>query len=237
MGYLRLIWMYYDTEQPLPNEPAVLALKVGVSADEVELLLKAFFAKEDDVWRHRRCDAEIAEFHALCERNRIKGRLGGRPPKKPKTNPEETRRVTDGLPVATPAEPGRNPDETLPNNPLTHYPSNTGEERGSTPVASCPHQEILALWAEKLPTAIQPREWTPARSTALKARWRENPKRQSLDWWARFFDYIAESDFLMGRTATPGRKAFELSIDWLLKQENFVKTIEGRYHSKAEATV
>ena len=111
-----------------------------------------------------------------------------------------------------------------------------GEERGSPPIPTCPHQDIIALWAEKLPAAVQPREWTPARSTALKARWREKKNRQSLDWWARLFGYISESDFLMGRVNTPGRRPFELSMDWLLKQENFVRVLEGRYHSKQEVT-
>lgn len=121
--------------------------------------------------------------------------------------------------------------------PINQEPISNGEERGSPPIAACPHQDILALWADKLPTAIQPREWTPARANALKARWREKKGRQSLEWWSRLFEYITESDFLMGRVSTPGRKPFELSIDWLLKQEHFVRVIEGRYHSKTEATV
>jgi hypothetical protein len=49
------------------------------------------------------------------------------------------------------------------------------------------------------------------------------------------FEYVGESDFLMGKTSTPGRRPFELSLDWVLKQENLVKIIEGFYHSKEAA--
>lgn len=99
----------------------------------------------------------------------------------------------------------------------------------------CPHDQILALWAEVLPTAIQPREWTPSRQSALRARWREKAKRQDLAWWRTLFEYIAESDFLMGRVASPGRRPFELSLPWILELEHFTKLQEGFYHGKEAA--
>ena len=74
------------------------------------------------------------------------------------------------------------------------------------------------------------RDWTPARAQVLRARWREDRKRQTLDWWRRFFAYCATSPFLTGRTSTPGRRAFEVSLDWLVKAENFAKVREGAYH-------
>lgn len=101
--------------------------------------------------------------------------------------------------------------------------------------AECPHSEILKLWAQYMPAARQPAEWTPARQTLLRTRWRESPKRQSLEWWARFFGYVAKSEFLTGQVSTPGRKPFEISLDWLLKSEHFLKTIEGGYHNEVTA--
>ncbi len=76
------------------------------------------------------------------------------------------------------------------------------------------------------------REWTPARQQALRTRWREKADRQNLDWWRRYFEYVAASDFLCGRT-TPsnGRKVFEVSLDWLCKSENLVKVVEGAYEN------
>jgi uncharacterized protein YdaU (DUF1376 family) len=43
MAYLRLIWMYYDTEKPLPDDPEGLAFQVGASDQDVRLILKHYF--------------------------------------------------------------------------------------------------------------------------------------------------------------------------------------------------
>lgn len=99
----------------------------------------------------------------------------------------------------------------------------------------CPHQEIIALYHELLPTCPQIRDWTAARSALLRARWNEDPRRQNLDFWKRLFGFVAESDFLTGRVSTPGRRPFSASLEWLLKPENFAKVREGRYHGEAAA--
>lgn len=96
----------------------------------------------------------------------------------------------------------------------------------------CPHAAIVELYHATLPTARRIRDWTPARQQALRSRWREKAERQSLEWWQKFFAYVAKSDFLCGRSpVSSGRKPFELSLDWLCKSENFVKVLEGAYES------
>lgn len=115
-------------------------------------------------------------------------------------------------------------------------PYGDGGQSADADVADpCPHQAIIDLYHQHLPTGRQVREWTPARAQALRARWREKPKRQNLDWWGKFFAYCAESDFLTGKVHTPGRKPFELSLDWLVKAENMAKVIEGAYENEREA--
>lgn len=68
MAYLRLIWRYYDTEQPLPNDPEGLAFQVGADEQDVRLILKHFFEIEGDLWHHTRCDKEIAAFKVKSEK-------------------------------------------------------------------------------------------------------------------------------------------------------------------------
>lgn len=97
-------------------------------------------------------------------------------------------------------------------------------------IPDCPHREIISLYLKKLPMGIQPKSWDGARAAALKTRWRENKKRQSLEWWERFFVYIAESDFLTGKIVSKDRKPFEIYLPWILKAENFNKIIDGFYH-------
>lgn len=49
------------------------------------------------------------------------------------------------------------------------------------------------------------------------------------------FEYVRESDFLMGKVHSPGRKPFELNLEWLLNEENLAKVIEGHYDNREEA--
>ena len=43
MAYPKLLWMYYDTESPLPDDPEYLAFKIGASIEDVKQILKGFF--------------------------------------------------------------------------------------------------------------------------------------------------------------------------------------------------
>jgi uncharacterized protein YdaU (DUF1376 family) len=67
-SYLKLLWMYYDTEAPLPDDPEYLAFKIGASIEDVKQILKGFFTLENGVWNQRRCDAEIAKFRLKSDR-------------------------------------------------------------------------------------------------------------------------------------------------------------------------
>lgn len=64
MAYLKLLWMYYDTESPLPADAKLLAFKIGSNADSVQLILDAFFTLDGNVYRQKRCDAEIQAYYA-----------------------------------------------------------------------------------------------------------------------------------------------------------------------------
>ncbi len=98
---------------------------------------------------------------------------------------------------------------------------------------NCPHQAIIALYHETLPTAPRVKKWTETRARLMRARWNEDPKQQSLEWWKRFFVYVGESDFLMGRATANGRAPFEVSLDWLVKSDNLAKVVEGRYENRS----
>lgn len=100
-------------------------------------------------------------------------------------------------------------------------------------ISDCPHQDIITLYAEILPNGIQPRVWNGARASSLKARWREDSKRQHIEYWRKLFSYIAQSPFLMGQVHDSSKRPFEISLDWIVRAENFAKIIEGKYHREA----
>ena len=101
--------------------------------------------------------------------------------------------------------------------------------------AGCPHDEIIALYHEALPANPRIKAWTGKRQANLRTRWREDEKRQSLDYWRRFFAHVSASPFLTGQATGRDGRAFLPGLDWLVMPENFAKVIEGRYHDKAAA--
>lgn len=109
------------------------------------------------------------------------------------------------------------------------------QQAGKAESDSCPHEQIIAAYHELLPMGRQVKVWSEARRTKLRARWREDKKRQSLDWWRKFFAYIAGSDFLTGRTNTSGRAPFEIDLEWIVTSDNFVKIVEGKFENREAA--
>ena len=64
--YLKLIWLYYDTEKPLPNNLFELGMKTATRDNQVVLegLLEMFFVldEQNNCWHHNRCDKEIEHY-------------------------------------------------------------------------------------------------------------------------------------------------------------------------------
>ena len=74
MAYLRLLWMYYDTEKALKPDSKLLAFQIGATIEETELLLESFFWLAENGWHHTRCDQEIADYHAMLDKKSNAGR-------------------------------------------------------------------------------------------------------------------------------------------------------------------
>ena len=78
LAYRRLLDMYYDTEQKIPLDTQWVARRLRVDAHVVRDVLNDMFVRQDDGWFHARCDDVIQQYHAMAEKNRANGRLGGR---------------------------------------------------------------------------------------------------------------------------------------------------------------
>lgn len=95
----------------------------------------------------------------------------------------------------------------------------------------CPQQEILDLYHELLPGLPKMRIWHKTREANLRRRWADDSKRQNLDFWRKFFEYIGQSDFLCGKVASrDGQRVFVADLEWIVKPANFAKIVEGKYH-------
>jgi hypothetical protein len=128
-------------------------------------------------------------------------------------------------------------------NPLP--PADAGGVADAPPgrgVPDCPHEKIIELFHEILPANPRVSEWTEARRSHLRARWRDKARRvgehpgyttteEGLVWWRDFFGYCATSAFLTGRKdPPPGKKVFTAGLPWLLQAEKFANVLEAKYH-------
>lgn len=91
LAYRRLLDMYYDTEQKIPLDTQWVSRRLRVDAHVVRDVLNDMFVRHEDGWYHARCADVIEQYHAMAEKNRANGRLGGR-----KKNPV----ASDSQPIA-----------------------------------------------------------------------------------------------------------------------------------------
>lgn len=63
MCYLRMIWLYLETEKPLTSNENAIALRIGHSASDVDLISDAFFIRNiDGTLTNDRCEQIISAF-------------------------------------------------------------------------------------------------------------------------------------------------------------------------------
>lgn len=250
--YCMLLDVYYTTEKPLPLDERAVFRLVGARADEerttVTTILGEFFTREPDGFHQPRCDEEIAIKQEKSVKNAELGKLGGRP-----------KQITDSVIPENPGNSQTLPDESEtvsatspPRNP-SHKPVASSHDLGTPDgvlspgkPADCPHLLLLELFGKHLPELPQPKPelWHGKNAESMRARWRwvltakrKNGQRyaetaeQALDWFDRFFRYVAGSDFLSGRSG----KWTNCDLGWLMKADNFAKVVQGNYENKAPA--
>jgi len=222
LAYRRLLDMYYDTENQIPLDTQWVAKRLRMDCDVVKVVLQDMFKLTETGWHHGRCETVIEQYHAMAEKNRANGRLGGR-----KKNPV----ATDSQPIAK---------ATINNEPITNNHIKESKDSLSAGLPTCPHQDILNLYKKHLPQLAQPRVWDGVRQTNLRQRWLQaakpsifSPKGYSsqaegLAWWDSFFGYIANDTKLAQGFETKDR-TWRPDLVWIVNATNFAKIIDGKY--------
>lgn len=225
MAYLRLLWMYYDSEKPLKPDAKVLAFQIGASVEETELLLESFFWLAENGWHHTRCDQEIAEYRSFLDKKSNAGKASAERRKNNRsTGVEQVLNSSSS-------------DEQLTTNhsPLT---SNQSKEAKASPdlgkpksVPACPVAEIVEMYNTILPELPQTVVVNESRKRAIAARWREVvaadklDRQGGLDFFKWYFEMVKTSKFLTGKS-----KDWKADMDFLFNPSKFPRVIEGTYH-------
>jgi uncharacterized protein YdaU (DUF1376 family) len=223
LAYRRLLDMYYDTENQIPLDTQWVAKRLRLDCQVVKDVLQDMFKLTETGWQHGRCEIIIEQYHAMAEKNRANGRLGGR-----KKNPL----ATDSQPIAK---------ATINDKPITNNDIKESKDSlSSARLPTCPHQDILNLYKKHLPQLAQPRVWDGVRQTNLRQRWLQAAKpsvfspqgystqAEGMAWWDSFFAYIANDTKLAQGFETKDR-TWRPDLVWIVNATNFAKIIDGKY--------
>jgi len=223
MAYLRLLWMYYDSEKPLKPDSKVLAFQIGATVEETELLLESFFWLAENGWHHTRCDQEIAEYRAFLDKKSNAGKASAERRKNNRSTGVE--QLLNGSPSV----------EQLTTNQLTN---NQSIEAKASPdlgkpksVPPAPIQEIVEMYNRLLPMLPAVSVVNDSRKRAIAARWREvvttdkMDRQQGLEFFEWYFTMVKDSNFLTGKS-----KDWKADLDFLFNASKFPRIIEGTYH-------
>jgi len=170
LAYRRLLDMYYDMEQKIPLDTQWVGRRIRMEPSVVRDVLNDMFVKHEDGWFHARCADVIEQYHAMAEKNRANGRLGGR-----KKNPVGS----DSHPIAK---------ATINQEPITINQKPVVEKRQAA--TRLPKDFVFPKeWAE---FCVQQRPDLNLQQTfdSFRDYWVAAPKGTKLDWMATWRNWV-----------------------------------------------
>lgn len=95
----------------------------------------------------------------------------------------------------------------------------------------CPTLEIIDLYHTVAPRLRQMRIIADKTQAAIAARWRQDSRFQSLEFWKWFFEYCNENRFLSGQSEPrPGAaKPFHADLAWIVTASHFADILNEKY--------
>lgn len=177
--YRDLIDLYYDTEERLTLDMALLCRKIIARSNEestaVEQVLNEFFTETPTGWYHDRCEAEIESYHANTSQKAMAGKASAKAKRLKKLNALNGKLTTVEQPLnSVVTDDNGTPTNHQPST-INQEPINTGAsaKRGK-PAAVMPEGVTESVWLDFL--AIRKAKRAPLTPTALDDIQREASK-------------------------------------------------------------
>lgn len=209
LAFRRMMDWCYLHEKPLPLNVKDIErlIRMRTHSECIAYVLETYFERTDQGYVNNRINREVAKYQEKSD----KAKKSAEARWKKKENANALQAESEGNAKHKPLNINQEPDKEIT----------------SAKQTNCPHEDIVNLYHEVLPELSSVKQWTPKRQGYLRTVWNGNKSRQDLDYWRRFFNYVKQSDFLMGRSSD-----FKANLEWLVKPSNFIKIIEKNYENK-----
>lgn len=227
-AYTLLIDACYDREK-FPTKEQALVWCLARSAEEiaaVTFVLTTFFdADEDGKYTQNHIVEDLEAYHGSKETNK---RIAlEREEKRRQSRIIEHEACTGGGDAYT------NLHLTNNHKPLTinQEPVTNIKPTAQSKIAPCPVEQIIQLYENRCTRLPRLRVIPDKTRSAISARWRQDNKFQSMEFWQGFFDYCNDNRFLSGQAEprSGNQKPFRADLNWIVKPESFANIINEKY--------
>ncbi|WP_054886670.1 DUF1376 domain-containing protein [Pseudomonas sp. NBRC 111130] len=234
--YRRLLDHYYESEKPIPQEtkPVIRRLRLAGHEEAVVVILGEFFTLEDDGFHHRRCDEEIAKYHAKANACRQNGSRGGRP-KKPEENQngsqDEPNHNLNQEPLTINQEPEDQEQCAANATPGQAEPKPDGRKRGTRLPDDWALSPELAAWAKAERPELDDR-MVQAMADSFRDFWISKTGKDAtkLNWDATWRNWVRNQRIGGNQRASPGAgQSHHTDLDKIDHTEGLVRQPNGTY--------
>lgn len=247
-AYLLLLIAYWHRGEPIPVNSAYRiagAIEPQEQAAVDAVLRRFFYADGEGLLRNSRMDKELSLRSQFLETQRERGKRGAAAKWRKNGNHMASAMASAMTSAIAGAKPnakaaGMADAVAIPSPSPYPYPTPTPSLKDLVSPSEIlviaperddvPYARIVELYHQTLPMLPKCVKLTQARKAQIRQRWNGKDANDLSDWQG-FFELVAKSKFLTGMCPAnkPGGKPFVASLDWLTRESNFVKVIEGRY--------
>ena len=221
IAYRRMLDWIYTNEKPLPNNIQQIAkyIRMRDECERITDVLQEYFELTEYGYTQARVEKEIAHYHdkSAKAKKAIEARWA-KNRKKPDTDVLQTKNECNTK------------QETL--NTKQETPNNNIKDHSKPPAASLPFtsEKVMLIWNEIMSDTYARTKKILSDATKRRINTLTKNEFTTEQDWREYFQALTRSEFLMGQTQTQGRKPFQLSLEWAIKEANMIKVIEGAYH-------
>lgn len=230
--YRDLIELYYDSEGPLTLDVVYICKKILANSVEeittVEQVLNEYFEETEDGYINNRCQKVIDEYQNSIHN---KSKAGKASAKARKANKTKALKDSTGVQQVSNSRSTGVHNQNQEPEPRTRTSKDSKKDK-------IPYQQIADLYNNNFAIpSLNPEvaKLNNERKRLIKILWLtctdsddETKLTNSLEYWARYFDYCSGIKFLRGDTErSESHKNWRPDLNYMMKEKTYIQVLEG----------